>query len=94
MTIGERLQAFMAEYKLSRTQMAAILKTSPSTLNDWLREWNPRTPPACMVLVMDWLEQHEQARMWAGVYVRRKMKPRGKPFAKGNPTRYVVEAKP
>jgi len=88
MTIAERLKAFMAKYDLSREQMASVIRTAPTTLDDWLSLTKPRIPPACMALVMDVLEQCPDARRVAGMADSKPAAPRGRPFRKGNPWRF------
>jgi hypothetical protein len=84
---ADRIKALMKRYDLSRNEMAIILQTPPSTLDDWLKLKLPRTPPSCMRLVLDLLEQSTQARRIAGLHCTTKGAPRGKPFKKGNPYR-------
>lgn len=86
LTLRERIKAFMRQYDLSRNEMATLLRTSIKTLEGWLD--SGRTPPACMLLVMDLLEQSSQARRIAGVHTRKAGAPRGKAFGKGNPHRF------
>lgn len=88
MIIAERVKHFMELHELSRDEMAEILRTPVSTVNDWLSATKPRIPPACMVLIMNLLEQSPQARKLAGVHKTQPRAPRGKPFKPGNPYRY------
>jgi DNA-binding transcriptional regulator YiaG len=88
-TLAERVRAFMARHELTRREMAAVLRTPNRTFNNWLDDG--RTPPACLLALMDALETHSQVRTLLGVYRARKPTlPRGRPFKRGNPWRFIA----
>lgn len=82
--LADRIRDFIAEHKLTRDRMAEIVSTSRGTLNGWLDK--NISPPACMIALMDLLEELDEARVSRGVHPA-KPKPRGRPFQKGNPYR-------
>lgn len=55
----------MERYNLRRKDMCVILQTPFGTLTHWLRDES--TPPACLLALMDILEQSSEARRIAGV---------------------------
>lgn len=65
MRLKDRLAAFMARHKLKGTQFAKVLQTPYGTFMHWLRDES--TPPACLLTLMDLLEQSPEARKIAGV---------------------------
>ena len=85
MLLADRLRRFMREYRLSCREVAFVLQTPHGTVADWL--YRPSTPPGALGALLDFLEQHEECRRWAGVYHNRPKKPRGNGFKPGNPWR-------
>lgn len=82
-----RLRAFMRQQKLTRGEMAEVLKTPLRTLDGWLDRGT--TPPACLLPLMDLLESRSQIRTWLGVNTSAsKREPRGRPFRRGNEWRF------
>jgi DNA-binding transcriptional regulator YiaG len=65
MKLTDRLLAFMARYNLRRKDLCAVLQTPRGTMTHWLRD--EATPPACMLALMDILEQSAEARRIAGI---------------------------
>jgi transcriptional regulator with XRE-family HTH domain len=84
--IVERIRGFMERYRLSRREMAAILKTPDRTLGRWLND--DRNPPTCMLALMDMLETQSRVRTSLGVHKARNRPLRGRPFVRGNPYRF------
>lgn len=73
MRVKDRIRAFMAAHtvqgrKLTGTRFAGILRTPYATFEHWMREQD-KQPPACMLLVMDMLEQLPDARKLVGIDV-------------------------
>lgn len=69
--LKSRLKTFMAAHtvdgrKLTGTRFAAMLRTPYNTFEHWLRT-HDKAPPACMLLVMDLLEQLPEARKLVGI---------------------------
>lgn len=65
MKLTDRLWAFMVRYNLRRKDLCEIPQTPRGTLTHWLRD--EATPPACMLALMDILEQSAEARRIAGI---------------------------
>jgi DNA-binding transcriptional regulator YiaG len=85
--LADRIQEFMRQHRITRSAMAAILQTSEHTLDNWLYEG--RSPPACLLSLMDVLENEPAARRRLGVHrARKSVKERGRPFKRGNPYRF------
>ena len=66
MRLKERLAAFMAKYNLSHKAMAGKIGTPYDTFEKWMRKKDAQ-PPACLIVLMDILEQSAEARRIAGV---------------------------
>lgn len=67
MRIKHRIRGLMEQYGLGLRDMASILKTPFGTFEHWMRSTNDTQPPACMVLLLDLLEQSPEARKIAGI---------------------------
>jgi transcriptional regulator with XRE-family HTH domain len=87
MALRDRISAIMEEHGLTRREMAAGLDTSPDTLKGWLQG---KTPPAVLGPMLDLLEgKREAMRGWRRLGIERiKLRPRGRPFQRGNPWRF------
>jgi hypothetical protein len=64
--VKNRLRAFMALHDIEHKEMAKKLHTPYGTFEKWMRTKDAQ-PPACMILVLDLLEQSAEARRIAGV---------------------------
>ena len=64
-SIAERIRAFMARFDLSRAEAALVLCTPERTLDGWLDD--DRTPPGCMIALLDVIEQSSHGRRILGV---------------------------
>jgi len=64
-TKAERIRAFMARFDLSRAEAALVLCTPERTLDGWLDD--DRTPPGCMIALLDVIEQSSHGRRILGV---------------------------
>jgi hypothetical protein len=84
--LSTRLRGFMKYHGLTRSDMATVLKTPRGTLDHWLDDGV--SPPACLIPLMDLLEQRSKVRTWLGVRDARKRPLRGRPFVRGNPYRF------
>jgi transcriptional regulator with XRE-family HTH domain len=62
---GERLRAFMKTHNLSLHDLAGLLRTTPQTLEDWLKDG--LAPPASLLAFMILLETVPQAWSLFGV---------------------------
>ena len=62
---GERLRAFMKAHNLSLHGLASLLRTTPQTLEDWLKDG--LAPPASLLAFMILLETVPQAWSLFGV---------------------------
>jgi hypothetical protein len=88
LTLSMRLREFMKRYRLNRDQMASIIRTPRGTFDHWLDD--DVNPPACMLALMDLLEERSQVRTWLGVHDPWKTyAPRGRPFLRGNEWRFT-----
>ena len=86
-TIAERIRALLANFNMSRGEIARVLRTPGRTLDGWLDDG--RIPPACMLPLLDVIEGSGQARRILGVRaLRPKGKSRGRPFRRGNEWRF------
>ena len=65
MHLTDRLREFMKVHGLRRYELAGILQTPLGTVKHWLQD--DVTPPACLLTLMDILEQSAEARRIAGV---------------------------
>jgi hypothetical protein len=91
--LAVRLRDFMHRWRLTREEMAGVLKTPPRTLDGWLDFG--KTPPACLAPLLDLLEERSQVRTWLGVHaIWRKGEPRGRPFRRGNEYRFNDKRRP
>ena len=61
MRLKDRLKAFAVKHGLSHTEMAAKLSTPYPTFANWMLT-NDKQPPACMVTLLDILENVPEAR--------------------------------
>jgi hypothetical protein len=76
----------MKEQGLTRRQMADGLDTPIDTLKGWL---DRKTPPAILGSLLDLIDRKPQVCRWLRLGTRRiKLRPRGKPFERGNPWRF------
>jgi DNA-binding transcriptional regulator YiaG len=87
--IVQRLRALMVAYDLSVSDLAAILQTSPRTVEKWFDRERPTKPPACLDRLLTILEKSPQARKLVGLHKAMPEAPRGKPFKRGNPYRFT-----
>ena len=66
MAAKDRIDALRVKYRHTRIEMARILQTPPSTYDKWFYR-QAAAPPACMLLLLDILEQSAEARGIAGL---------------------------
>ena len=71
---------------LSRSEIAAALRTPERTLDDWLKDG--ASPPGIVAALLDVLEQSPKARAVLGIDQPRKGRVRGRPFQRGNRYRF------
>ena len=69
--LKDRLALFMEKHGIKHEQMAGILYTPYNTFQKWMRAdkdgRGSRKPPACMLLVMEGLEDSAEFRKIAGI---------------------------
>jgi len=80
LTLSTRLREFMKRHDLTRDEMAAVIRTPRGTFDHWL--------DACLLALMDLLEEESRARTRLGVHGTRRSAPRGRPFRRGNEFRF------
>src|SRR5258706_10313788 len=86
-SLAERLRKFMRAHDLSRTQLASIIQTPTRTLDHYLDDGV--APPGSLGALLVVLERCGCARRAVGMLSKVKAAPRGRPFGRGNPWRFV-----
>ena len=86
LTLRVRLREFLKRYDLTRDEMAAVIRTPRGTFDHGLDD--DVNPPACLLALMDLLEEESRARTRLGVHGTRRSAPRGRPFRRGNEFRF------
>src|SRR5208337_4897488 len=66
LTLSTRLREFMKRHDLTRDEMAAVIRTPRGTFDHWLDD--DVNPPACLLALMDLLEEESRARTRLGVH--------------------------
>jgi len=64
-TMAARLAAFAKSYSLSRAGLSMVFGTPEQTIGNWLK--GRVLPPPCSIVLVEILEQSEEARQIAGV---------------------------
>jgi hypothetical protein len=85
LTLGERLRHFMTDHRLSRRDLASIMRIAPRTLDSWLD--GGVEPPDVVSAVLDLLEECSCGRRALGANVCQTGAPRGRLFQPGNTSR-------
>jgi hypothetical protein len=85
--LSTRLREFMGRYDLTRNEMAVVITTPRGTLDHWLDD--AVNPPACLLALMDVLEEESRVRTRLGVHCAKpSVRGRGRPFRRGNEFRF------
>ena len=80
--LSTRLREFMRRHDLT----AAVIRTPRGTFDHCLDD--EVNPPACLLALMDLLEEESRVRTRLGVHGTRRSAPRGLPFRRGNEFRF------
>jgi hypothetical protein len=83
LTLAEGMRRFMKEHRLSRTDLASIMRTAPRTVNHWLD--GDVEPPGIVRAVLDLLEECSCARRALGVNATHTGAHRGQALTRGVP---------